>query len=77
MTEDALFLSSVYSGLKCCLSLWTLPVLEYLYAILGTTLFFATSKNSPTERCVLDAKLVFKDADFFRNPITLLKQILN
>jgi hypothetical protein len=29
---------------------WTLRILEYLYAILGTTLFLATSKNSPTAR---------------------------
>ena len=55
----------------------TLPVFDYLYAILGTTLFFATRKNSPTARCVLAVNLVFNDVDFCRNPITLLKQILN
>jgi hypothetical protein len=27
--------------------------------------------------CVLAANLVFNDIDFFRNPVTLLKQILN
>jgi hypothetical protein len=42
------------------------------------SLFFASSKNSPTARCALVANLVFSDGDFVRNPIiTLLKQILN
>jgi hypothetical protein len=41
------------------------------------SLFSATSKNSPTARCVLAVNLVFNDVDFFRSPIILLKQILN
>jgi hypothetical protein len=41
------------------------------------SLFFATSKNSPTARCVLAANVVFNYVDFFRNPTVLLKQILN
>jgi hypothetical protein len=41
------------------------------------SLFFATSKNSLTARCVLAANFVFNYADFFRNPISLLKHILN
>jgi hypothetical protein len=40
-------------------------------------MFFASSKNSPTARCVLAANFLFNDFDFFRNPITSLKQILN
>jgi hypothetical protein len=40
-------------------------------------LFVATSKNCPTARCVLPANSVFNDADYFTNPITLLKQILS
>jgi hypothetical protein len=74
---DALFLSSVYCGLNAARLFCTLPVLEYLYAISGTALFFATSKNSLTTRCVLAANLVFNDTDFFTNPITLLQQTLN
>jgi hypothetical protein len=37
---DALFLSSVYSGLKCCLSLLDATGIRALYAILGPTLCF-------------------------------------
>jgi hypothetical protein len=75
---DALFLSSVYSGLKCCPSLLhatgiRVPLCNFRIH----SWFFATSKNSPTARCVLAANHVFNYADFFRNPIALLKQILN
>jgi hypothetical protein len=74
----ALFLSSVYSGLKCCPSLLhAIGIKVPLCNFWNHSLFFATSKNSPTGRCVLAANLVFNDVDFFRIPITLLKHILN
>ena len=70
--------SSVYSGLKCCPFLLNATGIRVpLCNFRNHSLFFAISKNSPTARCVLAAKLVFNDVDFFRNSITALKQILN
>jgi hypothetical protein len=82
MTEDVfldeLFLHSVYFDLKCCPSLLHATGIRVLLCnFTNHSLFFATSKNFPTVRCVLAANLVFNDVYFFRNPITLLKQILN
>ena len=75
---DALCLTSIYSGLKCRPSLLAATGIRVpLCNFRKHSLFFATSKNSPTARCVLAANLVFNDVDFFRNPITLLKQSLN
>ena len=75
---DALFLSPVYSGLNCCPSLLHATGIRVpLCNFRNRSLFFATSKNSPTARCVLAANLVYNDVDFFRNTISLLKQILN
>jgi hypothetical protein len=54
---------------------WTPPVLEYLHAILGTTLCLLLLIK--TFRLQDAFWLVFNDTDFFRNPITLFKQILN
>jgi hypothetical protein len=75
---DALFLSSVYSGLKCCPSLLHATGIRVpLCSFRNHSLFFATSKIFQTARCVLAANLVFNVVDFFRNPISLSKQILN
>jgi hypothetical protein len=75
---DALFLSSVYCGVKFCPPLLDATGIRVpLRNFRDHSLFFATSKNSPTARCVLFANPVFNDADLFRNPISLLKQIMN
>jgi hypothetical protein len=75
---DALFLSSVYSGLKCCPSLLdTTSISVPLCNFRKHSLLFATSKNSPTARWVLAANLVFNYLISLGILITLLKQILN
>ena len=72
------YLSSVYSGLKYCPSLLhATGIRAPSRNFRNSSLFFAASKISPTARCILAANLVFNDDDFFRNPITLLKQSLS
>jgi hypothetical protein len=53
---DALFLSSVYSGLKCCPSLLdAIGIKVPLFNFRNRSLFFVTNRNSPNARCVLAA----------------------
>jgi hypothetical protein len=74
---DALFLISVYSGLKCCPSLLdTTGIRVPSRNVRNSSLFTVTCTNSPTARCVTAANRVCKDVDIFRKPITSLKQFL-
>ena len=69
MTEDfldALFLSTVCSGLKC-----------YPSRLDTTGIRVCNFRNFLTARRVLTANLVFNDVDLFRSPIALRKQILD
>jgi hypothetical protein len=51
---------SFYAGLKCCASFLDATGIRVpLCTFRDHSLFFATSKNSPTARCVLAANLVF------------------
>jgi hypothetical protein len=78
MTKDFSKCIIFYSVIKCCPSLLHATGIGVpLYNFRNHSLFFATSKNFPTARCVLAANLAFNYVDFIRNPITLLKQILN
>jgi hypothetical protein len=68
----------LYSGLKFCPPLLdatsiTVPLCNFR----NHSLFFASSRNSLTAKCGLAANLAFNDVDLFKNPISLLKQILN
>ena len=54
-----------------------LQVFEYFLAILETSLFAATCKNSLSAKCISAAHYMCKDADIFRETITSSKQILH
>jgi hypothetical protein len=74
---DALFLISVYSGLKCYPSLlYTTGVRVPSRNVRNSPLLTVTCTNSPTARCVTAANRVCKDVDIFRKPVTSLKQFL-
>jgi hypothetical protein len=79
MLFGCIIFSSIYAGLKCCPSLLdATDIRVHSCNFLNHSLFFATSKNSPTnKRCVLAADLVFQDADTIRNSRTWLKQLLH
>jgi hypothetical protein len=82
MTEDffrcIIFIFCLFRSKILSVSFGRYRLLEHpLFNFRNHALFFDASKNSPTAGCVLAANLVFNDVDFFRNPITLLKQILN
>jgi hypothetical protein len=74
---DALFLISVYSGLKCCPSLLdTTAIRVPSRNVRNSSLFTATCTNCQTARCVTAANRLCKDVVIFRKPVTSLKQFL-
>jgi hypothetical protein len=69
MTEDVILMHFLFLffSLKCCPSLLeSTGIREPSCNFRNHSLFFATSKNSPTARCVLAANRVFKHAGTFR-----------
>ena len=74
--QNTLFLSSVYCGLKCCPSLLHATGIRVPLCNLKTTLcFLLLVKTLRLQDAFWLLTLCLKM--FFRNPITLLKQILN
>jgi hypothetical protein len=70
---DALFLISVYSGLKCCPSLLdTTGIRVPSRSVRNSSLFTATCTNSPTARCVTAANRVCKDVEISLGSLLLL-----
>jgi hypothetical protein len=74
---DALFFISVYSGWKCCPSLWDTPGIRVISRNFRTSsLFTDACENSPSARCVSAVNHAGKYIDIFRKPFTSFKQIL-
>jgi hypothetical protein len=74
---DVLFLISVHSSLKFCLSLLDTTGIQVLpFNFKNSCLFTATCYNYLSAECTSAASLVCKDADIFRKPFTSLKQIM-
>jgi hypothetical protein len=73
---DAVFFISVYSCLKCCLSLLdTTGIRVTPRNFRNSFLFTATCCNSPTARRVVAANGACKDLDISRKTVPSLKQI--